>query len=118
MENMMPKAKTESRLVAAHHEIELNRFELGFDYRLRDNLQVRLDGLDTIYLCYTEKEGREVTSISVPFPSFLEAFKRMVDILVIESRAAKVTNEEVDAFFEEISQPGRVPLCEDWGNNG
>ena len=47
-----------------------------------EDLQVRLDGVDSVYVCYTSGFRREIIAKNVSWEVFEKAFKEMVDRLV------------------------------------
>ena len=47
-----------------------------------EDLQVRLDGPDSVYVCYTSGFRREIIATNVAWGVFEKAFKEMVDRLV------------------------------------
>lgn len=59
---------------------EHRRFYVGFGFKNRDSVQVRLEhDNEKIYLSYTECDGRQLHAATVPFDKFLVAVKTLVD---------------------------------------
>lgn len=72
------KGTTIARSVAA--EFEQRRFDVNYGFRDRESVQVRLDpDNESVYMCYTEKEGRVINHATVPFTEFVKSFKSLVD---------------------------------------
>lgn len=61
-------------------EFEQRRFDVNYGFRDRESVQVRLDpDNESVYMCYTEKEGRAINHATIPFAEFVKSFKPLVD---------------------------------------
>lgn len=61
-------------------EFEHRRFDVRYGFNSRESVQVRLEpDNDSVYLCYTQSEGRDVIHATIPFVEFVLAMKAVVD---------------------------------------
>ena len=72
------KGSAVARYVSCDYEKRC--FYVGFGYKDRDSVQVRLEeNNQDVYLSYTTGDGRDIHSITIPWADFVERFKAMVE---------------------------------------